>query len=95
MTCAKCRYHSMTERAKVLDVADEEMEIVAFDDTAMDKVYLCRHPEQRDREIGIGDTAGEGCKLFALGGKRTVDPELERRLSWRDERPDRDNCGNE
>lgn len=93
MTCAKCRHHSATERAKVVDVADEDMEIVEFDDTTIERVYLCQHPDQRGREIGIGDSAGEGCKLYAVGGKRTIDPELERRLSWRDSKPDR--CGND
>ena len=44
MTCAKCRHHSMTERAKVVDVADEDMEIVEFDDTTTERVYVGQHP---------------------------------------------------
>lgn len=74
----------MTERAKVVDVADEDLEIVEFDEDTIEKVYLCQHPDQRGREIGIGAHAGEGCSLYAVGAKRTIDPDLERRLSWRD-----------
>lgn len=88
MTCAKCRHHSATERAKVVDVADEDMEIVEFDDATTERVYVCQHPDQRGREVGIGDSAGDGCKLYAVGIKRTIDDALERRLSWRDSKPD-------
>jgi hypothetical protein len=83
----------MTERAKVVDVADEDMEIVEFDDTTTERVYVCQHPNQRGREVGIGDSAGEVCKLYTVGIKRTIDADLERRLSWRDSKPD--NCDND
>ena len=84
MTCAKCRYHSMNERAKVVAVADEDLEIVEFAEDTIEKVYVCVHPDQRGREIGIGAQAGEGCSLYSVGMKRSIDHDLERRLSWRD-----------
>lgn len=86
MACAKCRYHSLTQRAKVVDVADEDMEIVEFDENTVENVYVCQHPNQRGREAGIGESAGEGCKLHEVGSKRTIDADLERRLSWRVEK---------
>lgn len=94
MTCENCRYHTATARAKVIDVADEDMEIVAFSDDEVEKDYTCMHPTQQGRAVGVGSSAGEGCPLFALGGKRSVDAELERRLAWREQRKD-DPCGNE
>lgn len=76
----------MNQRAKVVDVADEDLEIVEFDEDTVERVYVCQHPDQRGREIGIGEQAGEGCSLYAVGTKRTIDPDLERRLSWRSEK---------
>ncbi len=83
MTCASCRHHSASSRAKVVDVADEEMELVEFSEE-VEQVYVCQHPDKRGQEIGIGADAGTGCVLFMLGGKRVIDTELEKRLSWRD-----------
>lgn len=85
-SCEKCRHHSATKRAKVLEVADEDMEIVSFSEEEFDVDYTCLHPDQAGRGMGVGSSAGADCKLFALGGKRGLDPELEQRLAWRFER---------
>lgn len=83
MSCEKCRYHSKSSRAKVVDVADEDMEIVEFDEETIETVYGCTHADQPGREIGIGPQAGEGCALYAIGARRGLDPALEQRLAWR------------
>ena len=83
MSCEKCRYHSKSSRAKVVDVADEDMEIVEFDEDTIETVYGCTHADQPGREIGIGPQAGEECALYAIGARRGLDPALEQRLAWR------------
>jgi hypothetical protein len=82
--CANCRHHSSKQRAKVVGVADGEMEIVEVDDTDIETVYFCQHPQgAKGNEVGIGPEAGAGCSLYELGTKRGLDPELERRLAAR------------
>jgi hypothetical protein len=81
MACATCRYHSATKREKVLGVADEDMEIVAFSEDEFDTAYLCQHPAQQGRSMGVGEQAGEKCQLFEMGQKRGVSPALARRLA--------------
>lgn len=83
MSCEKCRYHSKSTRAKVVDVADEDMEIVEFDEDTIETVYGCTHADQPGREIGVGAQAGGGCALYAIGARRGLDPALEQRLAWR------------
>lgn len=80
-SCADCRYHAKQYRRRALGVADGDLELVEFDDEPQ-VVYICKHPEQIDRDMGKGD----GCALFEKGVKSGLSPDLEQLLARRAER---------
>lgn len=78
-----CRHHSKSQQRKPLEVADEELELVEWDDEP-ETVLLCRHPSLggSPKQMGAPDgNPGSECELYELGRKRGLDPSLERLLS--------------
>lgn len=83
--CLGCRHHSKSERRKALEVADGDMEIVAFADEP-EVWFVCKHPTQTNKEMGKGDDAGKDCQLFEAPARKGLDPALEKLLENRQNR---------
>ena len=86
--CIGCRYHHKSERRKALEVADGDMELVAYDDTPQ-VWFVCMHPSQAHKEIGTVDSEpppGHACALFESPRGTRLSPELETLLARRESR---------
>lgn len=87
--CAGCRHHHKSERRKALELADGDMELVAYedDDKPQQWWFVCMHETQLNKEMGvIENEPGQDCELFELPQKAGLSPELERLLAQRDSR---------
>jgi hypothetical protein len=86
--CIGCRHHHKSERRKALEVADGDMELVAYDEEPL--VWLvCMHASQPHKEIGTVDSdpaPGQDCELFEGPRASRMSPELERLLARRESR---------
>lgn len=89
-SCASCKHHSHTRRARIVGVFDGDLEMIEEDDETLEDVYFCTHPEKSTDLAAVGpeqaETRAKNCSLFTIGRRSTLSPELERLLAQSAER---------
>ena len=88
-SCARCRYHTHKQQPRVVGVFDGDLEMIEEDDTVLEDVYGCAHP-QGTKSIAIGNEQAEiqarDCSHFDVGSKSKLSADLERLLAQRAQR---------